>query len=456
MITDLFKLSEKYRYPSEPLTDGKYIDDNALFVYLSLKNGRFSGGFSEMTFLYLKPFEWSDIDFISFLISVSRKYGFEIRNIKTNMCPIEEEYEVSLFDENDKIIPKYEKIIEEAIKKQTDESKYLILPKIYGGAYKWLLDKKEKGDVLDEAELFDNFLYDIATPADIERALIYATRLTPLYEKEDTERYMSKDFFGKIIDWTTFSIAMTAEQKTAIENDVNEYIEAFMSDKLERNDKTKRVKDVSVSQSRNIFTFKKHCLLFREYLQKMYDDFGNKVTIENIFEEGYLNGGYHEGEEIRNRFMSRNFFFVHTLFAFEKMGMVKIITLGSNWDYHEDHLLAYQAKIEILEPFFDEEAKAKLAFDMDKSRFFVQGKEIKILKFKDEYHTLRVLFEDPKELSKEWFFSEISERVDKYNKDDKKYYNAVYQLKLKLEKVGIKDFFTTTKQSVKINKKYLS
>lgn len=95
-------------------------------------------------------------------------------------------------------------------------------------------------------------------------------------------------------------------------------------------------------------------------------------------------------------------------------------------------------------------------FDVDKSRFYVQDEEIKILKFKDEYHTLRVMFENLNELPKEWFFSEIAERIDKYNFDDKKYYNAIYQLKLKLERKGIKDFFITTKQSVKITPKYLS
>ena len=66
------------------------------------------------------------------------------------------------------------------------------------------------------------------------------------------------------------------------------------------------------------------------------------------------------------------------------------------------------------------------------------------------------MLEEKKELKKEWFFSEIAERIDESNINDKKYYNAIYQLKIKLEKQGIKDFFITTRQSVKINKKYLS
>ena len=115
-------------------------------------------------------------------------------------------------------------------------------------------------------------------------------------------------------------------------------------------------------------------------------------------------------------------------------------------------------EIEVDENTFSEDIKQKtgIAFDPDKSRFYVQGKEIKLLKFKDEYHTLRILFEDPNELSKEWFFSEIGEKIDGSNLNDKKYYNAIYQLRLKLEKQSVKDFFITTKQSVKINPKYLS
>ncbi|MEK7569018.1 MAG: hypothetical protein AAB497_02810 [Patescibacteria group bacterium] len=97
-----------------------------------------------------------------------------------------------------------------------------------------------------------------------------------------------------------------------------------------------------------------------------------------------------------------------------------------------------------------------LFFDVDKSRFYVQGREIKLSKFKDEYHTLRVMFEDPDELPKEWFFSEIREKIDGGALDDKKYYNAIHQLRIKLERQGINDFFITNIQSVKINNKYLS
>lgn len=100
-------------------------------------------------------------------------------------------------------------------------------------------------------------------------------------------------------------------------------------------------------------------------------------------------------------------------------------------------------------------AIARPYFNVDTSRLYVRGKEIKLLKFKDGYQALRVIFNDPNDLSKEWFFSEIREKVDAGEVNDKKYYNAIYQVSLKLKIKGINDFFITTNQSVKINSKYL-
>jgi hypothetical protein len=100
--------------------------------------------------------------------------------------------------------------------------------------------------------------------------------------------------------------------------------------------------------------------------------------------------------------------------------------------------------------------KPALGFDPNKSRFYVRGKEMPIQKFSDQYHTLRIIFEDPHEISKEWFFSEIQEKVDKHKQNDKTYYNAINQIRIKLNAAGFPEFFKTTRQSVKINTEYLS
>ena len=100
--------------------------------------------------------------------------------------------------------------------------------------------------------------------------------------------------------------------------------------------------------------------------------------------------------------------------------------------------------------------KPALEFDPNKSCLHVRGKEITIRKFTDQYHTLRIIFEDPKEIAKNWFFSEIAEKVDVRKPTEKTYYNATHQVRLKLEAKGFPNFFKTTTQSVQINAEYLS
>lgn len=458
-MLDITKLPDQYRFNEESLLEHKYIDDNSLYVYYSLLRGRFSTSDPVMSFFYNKPFEWNDIDFISCLLNVSRQYVLKIKNIQTNFSAITEEYEVSMTDSYGQPdvmkIAEYQKIVADALIRH-DKTKPFKQPKWYEGAYKWILGLMEKEPEREEVILFNKFYTNTATVADIERLLIYANRTTPLYGDSESELFLSKDLFCKILNWTCFSIEMSEEKRGKLESDFDEYIKDFMNDKLERNSKEKQIGGTKVSQSKNIYTFKKHDLMFREYLQKMQDDFGNVVTIENIFENRFPNLSFPEGEVLRQRYSSRNFYFCHILFTYERAGVIEFLSLGSNWDFREDEMLTYQAKIEISPNFNNLNSDKKLYFDPDKSRLYVQGKEIKLLKFKDEYHTLRVIFEDPKELSKEWFFSEIGEKIDVSNLDDKKYYNAIYQVRLKLEKQGINDFFTTTRQSVKINKKYLS
>lgn len=453
---DLDELPTKFFYKDETLSEGKYIDDNSLYVYQTLARGMFSSDSPSSNFFYFKPFEWDAMDFVAFLLSASKQYGLEIKNIETNMSAITEEYEVSYFDENKIPNPALLKVATEAIKNYKGTEKTITLPKTYNGAYEWYLNKIGQNDPPEPVKLFAAFENQEATVDDIERALIYADRILPLYEKHDTERYMTKELFKHIVNWTAFLIVATPKQSEKLRKDVEKYMDQFINNELVRDPIRKKVNGASVNQSKNVFIYKKHDSLFREYLQKMYDDFGEKFTIENTFEDRFPNDDFVPDDFMRKRFSERNFLFLHTLFSYEKRGLIKIISIGSNWNVHEENFLTYQVKIEILPAFLNEDKLKRLHFDPDKSRLYVKGNEIKIKKFGDEYHTLRIIFEDPPELSKEWFFSEIREKVDKATTKDKKYSNAIYQLKLKLSKVGINDFLITTKQSVKINKKYLS
>ena len=99
----------------------------------------------------------------------------------------------------------------------------------------------------------------------------------------------------------------------------------------------------------------------------------------------------------------------------------------------------------------------KLEFNPETARLNVLGTPVAFRKFGEEFHSLRVIFENKEELGNEWFFSEIGERIDK-EKDytDKKFHNYFSAVKRRVaSETGIKDLFLTTNQSVRINNKYL-
>lgn len=102
--------------------------------------------------------------------------------------------------------------------------------------------------------------------------------------------------------------------------------------------------------------------------------------------------------------------------------------------------------------------KGNLSFDDAKSILLVGNEAVKIRKASDQFHLMRIMFEEKSELPKEWFYSDIAERYDPADKiDDKKFYNAAYQVNQKIIRyTGLKDVLITTTQSVRINPKYLS
>lgn len=97
--------------------------------------------------------------------------------------------------------------------------------------------------------------------------------------------------------------------------------------------------------------------------------------------------------------------------------------------------------------------KADLSFDYATSNLTIDDNKIHI-KGPDQRELLNIILKEP---SKEWFFSEISELYDHAEAiNEKKFYNAAYQVNLKVaQNTPIKDFLLTTKQTVQINKKYL-
>lgn len=101
--------------------------------------------------------------------------------------------------------------------------------------------------------------------------------------------------------------------------------------------------------------------------------------------------------------------------------------------------------------------KSDLSFSEEKGKLKIGDKEASFRKGTRQYHFVRIIFSEPKELGKEWFFSEIGEKYDSEEKhDDKRFANIAYQVKQRISlDTGIRDFFITTKQSATINPKYL-
>jgi hypothetical protein len=96
-------------------------------------------------------------------------------------------------------------------------------------------------------------------------------------------------------------------------------------------------------------------------------------------------------------------------------------------------------------------------FDASSGILWINGAPVKFGTKSNAYHCLRAFFSGPN-LNEERFFSEISEAIDETNpRPDKlihNYFNNTIKSKIALE-TGIKDFFLTDNQSVKINEDYI-
>ena len=336
-----------------------------------------------------------------------------------------------------------------------------IQPRKYGGAYKWALDEVKKKS--SEGKLFAKIFADKFDRSDLEEVVKKSDWMLPINEPEDSERFYAKKICNDIVNWTSFELSSEEKAMAKLKDDLNNYLEKFITNELELPSREKRIGEIRVLQNQNIYTFAKHKASMIERLREMHENFGSTFVFENPFGQiaRYDEDGHKEN--LKEQYAARQFFFKHAIFAFEKLGYIRILSLGNNWHWSEEvEDLRDTAKIQLLPPFFKElgiePKRTNLYFDDDKSRLYVRGIEIKIQKNSDQYHALRVMFADPKELPQEWFFDDIAERIDRSRPQErvKRYYNAIYQIGLKLTAKGFPDFFITTKYSAKIDLKYLS
>jgi len=480
-MLDIYKLPAKYQFNEDTIKRGNYIDDGSLLVYYKLTQGWFSGKDTVMSFIWGRPVEWDTKDLVSYLIKVSKEYDLKIENINVMWGGIEDDFEKVLFDEKNNVLPEHKEEFLVYLKKKEIYDKWVnegkidkndigiwfekvqkYNPKHFKGSYKWALDQLENNPKSDFSKVFGKLKTGEANADDIEKVLVYANRIAPKeINKEDKEGFeasSSKEIMGCVLEYMSFSIVMTENDREKIKKDIFEYLNLFIKNGLKRGSERIQIQDTRVSYPSNILNFNAHREVFSDYLKEMLTKYGNNFRIINKFEEGFSYDNKEvEPQEIKDRYNKKDFLFVHCVLAFNQLGLIKIRGVSMNWDALNAKPVAYESQVEILPSFLGQQIPDSLHFDADKSRLYIDGKEVKITKFKDEYHTLRVIFENPDEVSKEWFFSEINEKNDAYSRsDDKKYYNAIYQTKNKLKSLGLDDVFITTKQSVKINPKYLS
>lgn len=476
--------------PKLPWTDdprkGFYIDDNALYLLWCLSEELLSptkekgkGHLpSSGNIIYLNPPEWDLFDTIEFLLKAAEEYDLTTSTPTTLIDLIKELYEKPLWDSKGQPLKGHEKEVEQYIKDSQAYDAYLkkhkidrydlpfdkeVLskmphsPKIYQGGYKWALDKIAQDPKDPESQLLQRLLDNEFSVADLKEAIKRSKKPVPHHTNPNFEPALAAKLYRDIVTYAEIQVSGSQQ----LIDDLNTYLIQFIEGKLLINPRDKSIGRTLVKSSRNVLKFPRQKDILLAELKSSENDYGSKFTFENtLYDDTPL---LDDAESLRERYAKKEFLFIHTLLAFERLECFNIRFLGTNWHYSEKEPPRFRARLELLLPIYPLLGKEpqdfkNLSFDPDKSRLYIQGKPIKILKMSDQYHALRIIFEIPEDIGQEWFFSEISERVDKAKAADRKkrYYNALYQVGLKAAREGFPDLFIKTRQSAQINPKYLS
>jgi len=464
---------------------GKYIDDNALYVFWCVINDFFTIKHDDLSsrlninFIFLSPPEWEHSILVQFLTQIAQEYKIEPSCPQIMMEIIRDIYEQPLWDTDGKILKGYEKEVEKYFEAKTKYDNYLKknkidpfqipinqeawrrrpkTPVIYRGAYKWALDYIEKNPDDTDAQCLSNFFQDKATFTDLLHALKVSFAYIANGLPANDERKLKKEIYTEIVNYVTFEISSNKQ----LQKDLKDYLDLFIEDSLSKNQSSKLLGNKLVKNSPNLLIFARQKEILLNEIKTKEADYGKKFIFENeIYDTNPID--INDSDSIEARYKNKEYLFVHTLLAFEKLGYLKIRFLGNNWHHDEEQPPRFRTEIELLPEIYpllgkDTQQLSNLFFDPDKSRLYIRGVEIKIQKFKDQYHTLNTILNSPDEdIGQEWFYSDIAERLDASETidTDTKYYNASYQIHKKAEQKGFPDFFIKTSQSVKINPKYL-
>jgi len=188
----------------------------------------------------------------------------------------------------------------------------------------------------------------------------------------------------------------------------------------------------------------------REFLERMKKEGKDTSEVERLIKErDVIQSNEPEGSLYVSSYLEKN----KEKFSSSTDGRIK--------EFQRDKYQNYASRIHnhIVKELSRKDAlsvnkKICVAFDNDKSILSIKDTPVKIRKFSNQYHLLKTIFQDEKN---DWQFSELLEKIGEFEDYNwKKLYDVANAIKKNIAaETGIKDFFITTTQSIKINEKYL-
>ncbi len=335
-----------------------------------------------------------------------------------------------------------------------------------------ILDKKASKEFIDLVNKLitenNNGVWETKDTEDF-LALWYKENKTMLISKEEGIFYENNQKKLARLLFENIDIHLYIKETGELESFLNNYLTLFKENKLKKLSNRGLTKHffsagISADFHKKYFGFERQKEILVTHIEKTYNDFRRQdleITSPFVAPE-YIEDDdrdtakkYSPEESIENE----SFLFVHTILTLDYDKEVEI----DSFYYGAKSVLDIYDKgfvfnIIIKKSLFNNNIiKEKTYFDPDKSILFIGEKEVKFRKFTEQYHTLRIIFENKEDLKEEWFFSKIGEEIDiGKGYTDKHFHNYISAIKRKIAaETGIKDFFITTTQSVKINKDYL-
>ncbi len=364
---------------------------------------------------------------------------------------------------------------QQAARKPLSSAFYLIPPNgNYSLVFMWLGDLSKQfnftlklkfhGDLYEKynEEGLRNIAGYIRENPNFDNAKLYRKILENNFTIADFAGHPMKAAFEKIAEFIEFETDLNSKTLRTIGQYLNDYIKLFMGDELK-------------DETKNYVRYQKMKEVMMKGLFELHNQYGDDfIADRNKFFPFFSSFGHNE------------YLFIHTLLALENEGLVKIDyfwvdDLDSNPAAHVAIMgdSGVKANLTLTKTFLDEaentsyinslekilkplmkiskqEEIPQIKFDPIKSALFIGSKVVEIRNHSNQYELLKIVFENPKEAFKEWFYDEIIEAYDPNGeRKEKSFENAAYQLNNKIIRdTGLRDVMEVKKRSVIFNKKY--